>query len=155
MTQTGQAENDWIVLRFADIVLLYAEVLAQDGNHGNAHTYVNQIRNRAGLTDLDAFTSKEEALDAVYAERRLELAFENQRWFDLLRMAKSYNNPNKPVEIMIQHTFVTDWELGYSKYNPIQPPEERFFIKERLILPFPQTEIDTNDKINILQIDTY
>lgn len=155
MTQALQAENDWIVLRYADIVLLYAEVLAQNGNHANAHTYVNQIRTRAGLADIGPFTTKEEALDAVYAERRLELAFENQRWFDLLRMAKSYNNPNKPIEILKQHTFVTDWDLLYSKYNPIQPPEERFYIKERLLLPIPQTEIDTNNEMEIPQNDTY
>lgn len=155
MTQASQAENDWIVLRYADVVLLYAEILAQDGNHVSAHNNVNQIRTRAGLGDIGPFASKEEALDAVYAERRLELAFENQRWFDLLRMAKSYNNPNKPVEILIQHTFVTDWELSYSNYHPIQPPEQRFYIKERLILPIPQTEIDTNDKIVITQNDTY
>lgn len=155
MTQASQAENDWIVLRYADVVLLYAEILAQDGNHATAHTYVNQIRSRAGLADIGPFGSKIEALDAVYAERRLELAFENQRWFDLLRMAKSYDNPNKPLEIMIQHTFVTDWAKAYSKYNPIQPPEQRFYIKERLILPIPQTEIDTNNEMKIAQNDTY
>lgn len=155
MTQASQAENDWIVLRYADIVLLYAEVLAQDGNHATAHTYVNKIRARAGLTDIGPFTSKIEALDAVYAERRLELAFENQRWFDLLRMAKSYNNPEKPIEIMKKHVFVTDWGKLYSKYNPIQPPEERFFTKARLLLPIPQTEIDTNNEMVIPQNDTY
>ncbi|MFT3753746.1 MAG: RagB/SusD family nutrient uptake outer membrane protein [Paludibacter sp.] len=155
MTQAAQAENDWIVLRYADIVLLYAEILAQDGNHATAHTYVNQIRARAGLGNIGPFVSKEEALDAVYAERRMELAFENQRWFDLLRMAKSYNNPNKPIEILKKHVFVTDWAKLYSKYNPIQPPEERFFIKERLLLPIPQTEIDTNNEMVIPQNETY
>lgn len=155
MTQASQAENDWIVIRYADVVLLYAEILAQNGSHATAHTYVNQIRSRAGLTGIGPFGSKIEALDAVYAERRLEFAFENQRWFDLLRMAKSYDNPNKALEIMIKHTFVTDWELNYSKYNPIQPPEQRFYIKERLLLPIPQTEIDTNNEMKIAQNDTY
>lgn len=56
---------------------------------------------------------------------------------------------------MIKHTFVTDWELSYSKYNPIQPPEQRFYIKERLLLPIPQTEIDTNNEMKIAQNDTY
>lgn len=155
MTQALHAENDWIVLRYADVKLLYAEILAQDGNHSIAHTHVNDIRTRAGLLNLGPFATKEEALDAVYAERRVELAFENHRWFDLLRMAKSYNNPNKAIEILKKHTFVTDWDLLYSKYNPIQPPEERFFIKERLILPIPQTEIDTNNDFEIKQNDTY
>ena len=42
------AENDWIVLRYADIKLLYAEVLAQDGGFADAHIHVNDIRRRAG-----------------------------------------------------------------------------------------------------------
>ncbi|HQF11258.1 MAG TPA: RagB/SusD family nutrient uptake outer membrane protein, partial [Paludibacteraceae bacterium] len=155
MTQPLQSENDWIILRFADIKLLYAEILAQDGNFANAHNPLNDVRARAGLDGIGPFGSKEEALDAVYAERRLELAFENQRWFDLLRMAKSYDNPDKPMEILRRHTFETDWAVLYSKYNPMQPPEERFYIKERLLLPIPQAEIDTNNEMVIPQNPTY
>lgn len=155
MTQALQSENDWIILRYADIKLLYAEILAQDGNYATANLPVNEIRARAGLAAIGPFGSKDEALDAVYAERRLELAFENQRWFDLLRMAKSYNDPDKPMKVLKQHTFVTDWAALYSKYNPIQPPEERFFIKERLLLPIPQAEIDTNNEMVIPQNPSY
>jgi len=155
ISQANQNENDWILLRYADVVLLYAEVLAQDGNHGNAHTFVNQIRNRAGVTPVDAYASKTAALDGVYAERRLEFAFENQRWFDLLRMNKSYNDPMKAVNIMKKHVFENDWEALYSRYNPIQPPEERFFIPARLILPIPQSELDTNNEMDIVQNDDY
>jgi hypothetical protein len=156
MTQASQAENDWIVIRFADVVLLYAEILAQDGNQALAHVEVNKIRTRAGLDAFTApFASKEAALDSVYKERRLELAFENHRWFDLLRMANSYNNPNKAIEVLKQHTFVTDWTILYSNYNPILPPEDRFFKKERLLLPIPQSEIDTNNEMKINQNADY
>jgi hypothetical protein len=156
MTQALQSENDWPVIRFADIILLYAEVLAQDGNFAIAHTEVNKTRTRAGMDPITIpFASMEVALDSVYNERRKELAFENQRWFDLLRMAKSYNNPEKAVEILTKHVFVTDWLLIYSKYNPILPPEDRFFKRERLLLPIPQAEIDTNNEIKITQNDDY
>lgn len=139
-------ENDWIVLRYADIVLLYAEILAQDGNHSEAHTYVNMIRNRAGENTVKAepFTSKEEALDAVYQERKLELAFENHRWYDLLRMNKSYNDANKAMTILREHTFVTDWGLVYRNYQKITPPSKDNYINERLLLPIPQVEVDAN-----------
>ncbi|MCX6327462.1 MAG: RagB/SusD family nutrient uptake outer membrane protein [Bacteroidia bacterium] len=151
-----QSENDWIVIRYADIVLLYAEVLAQDGNHAIAHNEVNKTRVRAGMDPiLTPFASQEVALDSVYNERRKELAFENQRWFDLLRMGKSYNTPDKAVAILRKHTFVTDWLVLYSKYNPILPPEDRFFKIERLLLPIPQAEIDTNNEIPIKQNDDY
>lgn len=155
ISQANQGENDWILLRYADVVLLYAEVLAQDGNHATAHTYVNQIRSRAGAAPVDVYGSKNEALDGVYTERRLELAFENQRWFDLLRMNKSYNDPMKAVTIMKKHVFETDWDKLYSKYNPIQPPETRFFINARLLLPIPQSEIDTNNEMVIPQNEDY
>ncbi len=155
MSQALQSENDWIVLRYADVVLLYAEVLAQDGHYTDAHTEVNKIRTRSGLDPMAAFTSPTQALDSVYQERRLELAFENQRWFDLLRMAKSYDNPDKPIEILKKHVFETDWTLFYSKYNPIPVPNEDNFKKERLVLPIPQYEIDTNNEMDIPQNADY
>jgi len=155
ISKPQQGENDWIVLRYADIKLLYAEILAQDGNFASAHLPLNEVRERAGLTGIGPFNSEEEALDAVYAERRLELAFENHRWFDLLRIAKSYNNPDKPMKILRKHTFETDWDILYSKFNPIQPPEVRFFIKERLLLPIPQAERDSNNELEIPQNPSY
>jgi hypothetical protein len=155
MTQALQSENDWIVLRYADILLLHAEIMAQDGNYATAHNDVNKVRTRAGLASVGPFASKEEALDAVYAERRLELAFENQRWFDLLRMAKSYGDPDKPVQVLKKHVFETDWTALYSLYNPIPVPEQRFFTRERLLLPIPQYEIDTNNEMVIPQNPGY
>jgi hypothetical protein len=123
--------------------------LAQDGNQAIVHQYINKIRDRAGiLTPAPVFISSGEALDAVYAERRLELAFENQRWFDLLRMIKSYNNPNKPMNILKTHVFVTDWDEMYSKYNARPVPNELDFTTERLLLPIPQYEINVNPNVS-------
>jgi len=156
MTQSKQSENDWPVIRYADIVLLYAELLAQDPTeYVNAHIEVNKVRARAGVDPLPAFTSTTAALDAVYKERRIELAFENQRWYDLLRMNKSYGDPDKAMNILKTHHFVTDWAALYSKYSPILPPIESFFINDRLLLPIPQTEIDTNNEIVITNNPSY
>lgn len=154
ITQSLQAENDWIVLRRADIVLLYAEVLAQDGNHSLAHNQVNIIRSRAGLPNMAQFSSKTMALDSVYHERRLELAFENHRWYDLLRMQKSYNDPNKTMNILKKHTFKTDSVL-YSSFNPLPVPDISNYNNDRILLPIPQTEIDTNNEMVIPQNKGY
>jgi hypothetical protein len=154
ITQAQQAENDWIILRYADIILMYAEILAQDGNHGIAHQEVNKVRNRAGVAEMEAFSSPEMALDSVYKERRLELAFENHRWFDLLRMQDSYNDVNKPMEILRKHTFHTD-SILYIDFNPLPPPQEYNYTNERLLLPIPQGEIDTNNEMVIPQNDGY
>ena len=155
MTQANQSENDWIVLRYADIVLMHAEIMAQDGNFASAHNDVNKTRVRAGLAPLVAFTSPATALDAVYKERRLEFAFENQRWFDLLRMNTSYGDPEKAIGILKTSVFVTDWAVLYSLYNPIVPPTQNYFTTGRLLLPIPQQEIDANDKLKIKQNADY
>ena len=154
ISQAQQAENDWIVIRYADIVLQYAEILAQDGGYTTAHVPVNLIRERAGVAPMAAFTSVEMALDSVYHERKLELAFENHRWYDLLRMQDSYNNEEKPMEILREHTFVTDVEL-YSSFNPLPPPDPSNYTVEHLLLPIPQVEIDTNNEMDIPQNPGY
>jgi hypothetical protein len=80
----GGLDQDWIELRFGDVILLYAEALNETGNTAGALTELNKIRARAGLDDSTA-SSQGEVRSAIQDERRLELAFEGQRWFDLVR----------------------------------------------------------------------
>ena len=82
--QTGGPDHDWIELRLADVILLYAETLNENGNTSGALTQLNKIRTRAGLADSSA-SSQADVRQAIQDERRLELAFEGQRWFDLVR----------------------------------------------------------------------
>lgn len=82
--QTGGPDHDWIELRLGDVILLYAEALNENGNTSAALAQLNKIRARAGLEDSTA-SSQAEVRQAIQDERRLELAFEGQRWFDLVR----------------------------------------------------------------------
>ena len=82
--QTGGPDHDWIELRLADVILLYAEALNETGNSAGALTELNKIRTRAGLANSTA-TGQGDVRQAIADERRLELAFEGQRWFDLVR----------------------------------------------------------------------
>ncbi|MEI6751846.1 MAG: RagB/SusD family nutrient uptake outer membrane protein [Paludibacter sp.] len=154
--QVNQGENDWIVLRFADILLLRAEVLAQGATPDGARTDVNAIRARAGVNQYtSAFTSNTDALDKVYLERRLEFAFENIRWFDLLRMNKSYGIPEKAITILkyeMTDANSLDFYNLYSKYKPIVPPSPEYFTTSKLLLPIPQEEIDTYNSGNSLTL---
>ncbi len=88
----GWGGNDFILMRYADIILMLAEVNERLGNTAEAISYLNQVRKRAGLasyetSDADAaYHAKYPTLKlAILHERRSELAFENHRLFDLLR----------------------------------------------------------------------
>ncbi|NJC25700.1 RagB/SusD family nutrient uptake outer membrane protein [Neolewinella antarctica] len=79
-------ENNFIVYRFADVLLIHAEALNEvNGPTPQAYAAINQVRTRAGLAGLEAGGSKEQFQDAVLYERHLELALEQHRWFDLKR----------------------------------------------------------------------
>lgn len=74
-----------ILMRLGEIKLLHAEALVKTGDLSGARKLVNEIRDRAGISQIPEFENEEAALNAVLHERRLELAFEGFRFFDLLR----------------------------------------------------------------------
>jgi len=75
-------------LRYAEVLLMKAEALNELGQTSNAIPLVNQIRNRAGLGNTTA-TSQADVRLAIWKERRLELAFEHDRFFDLVRTGQA------------------------------------------------------------------
>ena len=85
---TGGLEQDFIEMRLSDVILLYAEALNETGSSAaDVLGLLDAIRTRAGLTPLDPVVLNSQALvaQAIQDERRLELAFEGHRWFDLVR----------------------------------------------------------------------
>ena len=84
--QAGGPDYDWIEMRLADVILLYAEALNETGDTSGALVQLNKIRTRAGLVNSTA-TTQTTVRTAIADERRLELAFEGHRWFDLVRTA--------------------------------------------------------------------
>lgn len=82
--QAGDADSDLPLLRYADVLLMYAEALNNQDMTVDAANYINQVRARANLAPLDITDPAEMAL-AIERERRVEFAFEGHRWFDLVR----------------------------------------------------------------------
>jgi len=81
----GRTDDDWPVLRYSDVLLMLAEAInEQTGPTSEAYGYLNQVRQRAGLPAVSGL-DKQSFHDKVLHERRVELAFENWRWFDLKR----------------------------------------------------------------------
>ena len=80
------------VIRYADVLLTLAEALAEQDDLAPAVGYLNQIRARAGVGEYEFGTdlvTQQDVIDAIYLERRLELAFEGDRWHDLIRTGRA------------------------------------------------------------------
>ena len=78
--QSDRSTTPWMVFRYAEVLLNYAEAAFELGNSSDAITATNEIRKRAGIVALNAIT-----LDKIRHERKVELAFENHRIWDLRR----------------------------------------------------------------------
>jgi hypothetical protein len=111
------ADNNFIVFRYSDVLLMMAEA---SGQGTVAYDYINQVRTRAGLNSINA-SSPGSFEDQLLKERRVELAFENHRWYDLLRFGKA-------VETMNNQFDKQGFNITIDTHN--------------LIFPIPQREID-------------
>lgn len=162
----NDAENDFPIIRFADVLLLKAEATGYDGAAGTSVDIINQIRARAGAgaytsgtftaafykypaSGTGAITNAADFLTALLNERRLELAFENQRFFDLVRTGQAIT--------MIQNYYASEYSSHYGKYKPVIPLAtlQANVTTQHLLLPIPQREIDTNNETSIQQNPGY
>ncbi|TAN16708.1 MAG: RagB/SusD family nutrient uptake outer membrane protein [Chitinophagaceae bacterium] len=113
--------EDFPVLRYADVLLMESEALNDLGQADAALDPINKVRARANLPAIQPGLSQTVFQDTVLHERRMELAFEGQRWFDLIRI----DNGNYALQFF--HSI--------GKTN---------FTRKFLLLPIPQVEIDAN-----------
>ncbi|MEP6927465.1 MAG: RagB/SusD family nutrient uptake outer membrane protein [Ginsengibacter sp.] len=122
--------NDYPVIRYADVLLMYAEASNELDNSADAHAYINMIRKRARF-DGTAYRnttpdyvnlSKDDFRAAVLKERRMEFVAEGQRWFDLVR--------TKTLETLVP----------VAKPGIVPAPKHYLF-------PIPQRELDLNPKL--------
>ncbi|MCK0130588.1 RagB/SusD family nutrient uptake outer membrane protein [Flavobacteriaceae bacterium F08102] len=112
------AGNDWIVLRYADVLLMHVEAIMGDNTETSVEIALSsfqKVRDRAGFTTPVTSITKDELL----LERRVELAFENHRLFDLIRFGKAES---------VLSAFSSANGYSYSSTD--------------LLLPIPQNEIN-------------
>jgi len=83
----GNTGNNWPVYRYAEVLLALAEAINEQNRPGDADDYLNEVRNRAGLVNTAA-TAQADMREAIFKERRVELAFEDKRWFDIVRTGR-------------------------------------------------------------------
>lgn len=129
--------NDCVHLRFAEVLLVYAEAqLENSGVDASVYDAVNEVRNRAGLEDLPAGLSTEEMREKIRHERRVELAFEAQRYFDL----KRWNIAKDIIPVLND--------------PPNQTATQRVWKDHFMLWPIPQAEVD-KDPENMQQNSGY
>ncbi|MBS9461072.1 RagB/SusD family nutrient uptake outer membrane protein [Flagellimonas sp. 389] len=121
-TGADDGGSDHLIIRFADVVLKYAEALNENNQTGEAILQLNRIRTRAGLAGTTA-TTQEEVRAAIKQERRFEFIGEGKRWFDLKRYGTA---------IDVMNAFFTINNPGVT------------INENNLVLPIPQSQIDTD-----------
>ncbi|HAL65141.1 MAG TPA: RagB/SusD family nutrient uptake outer membrane protein, partial [Bacteroidales bacterium] len=124
---TEGSDQNYIIYRLADVILLKAEALNELGDVSGAANLVNQIRARVNLPETPANDQASMRL-AIEKERRLELAFEGHRWYDLKRTGRA-------IEVINNVKGENDIPLGYQ------------LTENRLLWPIPQAELDKNSKL--------
>ncbi len=148
-------ENDWPVLRFADVLTMLAEA---QGYNQSSLDLINATRPRAGLANftMATITNVAQFEKALSDERRLEFAFENQRWFDLVRFNTTLTTIT--AEQTMKDHFAKEYAKHYSQYTApalTLAQLQANVTRDHLLLPIPQREIDTNTSLVIPQNPGY
>lgn len=116
-----QRSCNWIMYRYADVLLMKAEALSQKGQYPEAYNIITEIRDRAGVGSVNIANSPTAYEDAILEERALELSYEGKRWFDLLRMGRrnNYARKDKLIEIIVSNVPSTQKRILATKLtNP-------------------------------------
>lgn len=123
-------DYNYMITRYADVLLMYAEALMVTGQKDEAAEYVNQVRRRVNMGEI---TGADLDIDRILHERRMELAFEGHRYFDLVRTGKA-------VEYLSRDLMSTN-EYEGRKFRNEPVPEYQ------LLLPIPVGEIEKDQTL--------
>ncbi|TXF79292.1 RagB/SusD family nutrient uptake outer membrane protein [Chryseobacterium sp.] len=134
MRKTDGTQNFYL-LRYADILLLKAEANVRTGDLNGAESLVNQVRARVSLSPI-TIASADDGINKILSERKMELAFEGHRWFDLKRTGKA-------IAILSQQ----------KNGNGVVLPYASSLNQNRLLWPIPQAQMDKN--ANLVQNPGY
>ncbi|QKG55307.1 RagB/SusD family nutrient uptake outer membrane protein [Hymenobacter sp. BRD128] len=135
------------VLRYAEVLLTAAEASNEQNGPATALGPLNQVRQRAGLAALTAASPQAASKQALRAEidrqRRLELAFEGERWWDLTRYARhTLADPSATHPVTALDLIATQHSTGTAP-NIVPGPRDPNY----LLFPIPQAELNTNPLI--------
>jgi len=148
LTQGSTVQNQWVSYRYAEILLDYAEAMNEaygpDANNGyslTAKQALTMVRNRASsLLPAITATTKEDFRAVVKHERKIELAFEDHRYWDLLRWKDAETVLNQPIK----GVKVTKDNAGNFMYQVVNVTT-RTFLSRNYYLPFTRSEVENSN----------
>ncbi len=135
--------NPWPHFRLAEIYLNYAEAQFELGNEGAARQYVSMVRERAGMPPIPASVGGEALRDRIRNERRIELAFEGHRFFDIRRWLIADEVENTPIRGMD----IIRSDSGDLTYEPVELLVKTPYEEKMNLLPIATAEIRRNPKL--------
>lgn len=130
----AEGSQDFYVIRYADVLLMRAEAMAETGDVSGARALVNQVRNRVGMPSVESAegaVNQAQMIQIVRHERRVELALEGLRFMDLKRWGTIEDAFNRAIA------------------DPVGPYNPQYLGAKSQVFPIPQVEIDVNP--NLLQ----
>lgn len=143
LLQGQSAIHSWIIIRLGEIYLNYAEAMNEaygpdgKGIYGkSAREAVNEVRGRVGMPEVLA-DSKEEMREKIRHERRVELAFEDHRFWDVRRWMTAPDDLNAPLK----GVKVTRLSYNSFEYQSVEV-ESRSFKRSMYFYPIPQNELN-------------
>lgn len=145
---SDKSKQPWVFCRLGEIYLNYAEAKYHLGDEATAREYVNKIRARArgGKAGIlpDITETGDALLKRIQHERKIELAFEDHRFFDVRRWKiaeQTDNMPGKGIRVVRKPN-------GDKTYTIITvQPDRKFITPNHYLLPIPRSEIQKNDKL--------
>jgi len=145
-TQQYPRNVPWIIFRYAEILLNYAEASFESGNEAEARTYLNMVRERVSMPPVSA--TGDELRQKIRHERRIELCFEAHRYFDARRWKIAEEEFSKPIMAV---RIVKDKNSDTKVYNLFEY-QKRTFLEKYYLQPIPQYELN---KANLVQNPGY
>jgi starch-binding outer membrane protein, SusD/RagB family len=134
--------NPWVLFRLGEVYLNYAEAKFELGDEATCREYINKIRARSGVNmpPIPATVTGDELRRRLYNERRIELAFEEHRYWDVRRWKIAMDIENRPIFGL---DIIKDPTTGVKTYNRIQLLQRKFEDKMHL-LPIEANEVQRN-----------
>jgi len=136
------SDCQWVVFRLGEIYLNYAEAEAELGQSANALTYLNKIRERAGMPDLTA-SGTADLISKIQQERRIELCFEGHRYFDIRRWGIATVGSESALGIIITPTSPANTTFTYQ----VDTIQTRVWVPSFYYYPIPRSETQANPLI--------